>query len=130
MTTVIPHKNFEQKKVKNKVILNNKDLKQRKGLLKLQSKTRGNHLYLLKMKKMVKKVSTIIYYHILHSHNEQPKPSKAANLFNEKKILEEKEVKHMMIMDAFSCISTGIIFHTERTKFKVKINTEFSKNMI
>lgn len=65
--------------------------KQRKALIKLQLKARRkkDSFYEIKMKKMIKKVSTIIYHHILHSHKYHPKASEGAMLFSEK-LLKQK----------------------------------------
>lgn len=49
--------------------------------------------YEIKMKKMAKMVSLLLYSRILHTHEERPKPSKSALLFNEKNFLpSEKQV--------------------------------------
>ena len=79
------------------------DRKQRKALIQkqIQVNWKQNSLYLYQMKQMVKKVSTIIYYHILHSHSHNSKPSKLANLFNEKKLLAKKEGKILRITYEF-----------------------------
>ena len=51
-------------------------------------------LYDKNMKKMASKISSLLYYRILYSHMNVPKPSKGALMFNEHIFLpQKKEVK-------------------------------------
>mmetsp|Transcript_24571 Transcript_24571/g.24423 ORF Transcript_24571/g.24423 Transcript_24571/m.24423 type:complete len:171 (+) Transcript_24571:382-894(+) len=137
MTIVVPHKNFQVKnnkisvtKMPNQKLLKNKIRKERKELISLQSKARGQHMYLQNMKKMVKMVSTIIYYHIIHSHGQSDKPSKLANLFNQKKIFEDLGTESFIVVDSFGSTSSSIVVHRDRVIPKVKIDTDFNKYKI
>ncbi len=141
MTTVIPHKTLKkmntsefstspQSKALNKKILRAKVKKQRKELREIQNQTGSKRLYLSKMKKMVKMVSTIIYYHILHSHGQSSHPSKLANQFNQKKIFEDLNTKKSLYVNSFPCMSSSIVTHLEKEVPKVKVDTEFNRGMI
>lgn len=137
MTIVVPHKNFQVEnnrisvtKIPNKTLLKEKIRKERKEMINLQSKARGKRMYLENMKKMVKMVSTIIYYHIIHSHGQSDRPSKLANLFNQKKIFEDLGTENMIFIDSFSSTSSSIVVHTDKVVPKVKIDTDFNKYKI
>lgn len=144
-TAVFPHKNLgnlskdyqNQMLMSTKInpcysVLNEEQVREkRKELLKLQSKVRKqtDSLYLNKMKKMAKKVSTIIFHHILHSHKHIPKASEGAMLFSESTVKAQPKEHQVYIMGGAPCISPSFVFHNEVSKPSVKDST-FSKYKI
>lgn len=109
MTTLIPHKNIlnlcetvkpryqaTTKMPKYVSELANKELRVKRHELILKqanARKKKDSMYMTKMKKMIKKVSTIIYHHIVHSHKHIPKASQGALLFSEQLIMQKKEQK-------------------------------------
>ena len=63
---------------------------------------------------MIKKVSAIIYHHILHSHKNIKKESQGAQLFSESVLSCNTETKEVYIMGGFQPISPTFTFHIQK----------------
>ena len=125
MTGKLGHKMFNQDKLEL--------VKMRKNLIKLHCEARNkidNH-YEVKMKKIIKKISTIIYHHVLHSHKHIPKPSEGATLFSEKLITKKKDPKSAVFVSGVPGLAPSFVYHSEKEeKKKTSEEKKFSKYII
>ena len=124
MTGKLSHKIYHQDKLEI--------VKMRKNLIKLHCEARNkidNH-YETKMKKIIKKISTIIYHHVLHSHKHIPKPSEGALLFSEKNITKKKETKNVVFVSGVPGLAPSFVYHTDKEKKKTDEDKKFSKYII
>ena len=78
------------------------------------------------MKKMIKKVSAIIYHHVLHSHQNIKKESQGAQLFSESVLSSNTQTREVYIMGGFRLISPTFTFHIQEEK-QLKSKGTFNK---
>jgi hypothetical protein len=78
----------------------------------------------------VKKVSTIIYHHILHSHQNIPEASEEANLFSETMLYKQNAETLVTVLTRVPCTLPSFMFTTHKASYGKDIDTSMSKYKI